>query len=159
MRIRCTKKADGRHVLTVLRDDGTVSRGRAVPGPGVPHDVVHAVVEAVLGLKRGVYGMVNTGLDLADLLEPARKPELYQEPELMLSEGVTCAVQMFPLECPGASPDAASIDAWLASSPHLGAAVHAGIRTATERGVWAKLAAQQAAWAALPLDATLELEV
>jgi hypothetical protein len=60
VKVRFTKKADGRHRLTVVRDDGSASQGQMVPGLGadaIPHDLLHALVEKTLGLRRGVYGM------------------------------------------------------------------------------------------------------
>jgi hypothetical protein len=60
MLVRFTKKADGRHRLTIVRDDGSVSQGRVIPGLGpdaIPHDLLHALVERTLGFSRGVYGM------------------------------------------------------------------------------------------------------
>ena len=96
MQVRFTKRADGRHRLTVVRDDGTASRGQVIPGLGkaaIPHDLLHAVVEKTLGLRRGVYGMVNAGLDIAELLDPAQKPALKAEAELMVSEIVTSLLQ------------------------------------------------------------------
>ena len=96
MRIRFTKKADGRHRLTVVRDDGTVSQGQMVPGLGrdaIPHDLLHALVERALTLRRGVYGLVNTGLGIAELLDPSYKPSTKGEPELMVSEIATTLLQ------------------------------------------------------------------
>jgi len=94
--VRITKKPDGRHRLTVVRDDGTVSQGKMIPGFGadaIPHDLLHAVVEKELGFQRGVYGLVNTGLDIADLLAPERKTTLKAEAELMFSELITGVLQ------------------------------------------------------------------
>ena len=96
MLVRVTKKADGRHRLTVVHDDGTVSQGRVVPGLGpdaIPHDLLHALVERTLGFKRGVFGMIGTGLEIAELLDPARKETNKSEQELMLSEVITTILQ------------------------------------------------------------------
>jgi hypothetical protein len=96
MLVRITKKADGRHRLTVIRDDGTVSQGKVVPGLGpdaIPHDLLHALVERTLGFKRGVFGMIGTGLEIAELLDPARKEPNNSEHELMLSEVITTILQ------------------------------------------------------------------
>jgi hypothetical protein len=96
---RFTKKADGRHRLTVVRDDGSASQGQMVPGLGadaIPHDLLHALVEKALGFTRGVYGMVGTGLEigaLGALADPKRKAMNRDEPELMLSEIVTTLLQ------------------------------------------------------------------
>lgn len=96
MILRFTKRSDGHHQLTVVRDDGTFSRGRMVPGFGeaaIPHDLLHAVVEQVLRLRRGVFGLVNTGLDIQELLDPERKRTFYEESDLMRSEAVTALLQ------------------------------------------------------------------
>jgi hypothetical protein len=96
MRVRFTKKADGRHRLTIVRDDASVSRGQVIPGLGpnaIPHDLLHALVEKTLGLARGVYGMVNKGLGIAELLDPAQKRLNKGELELAHSEIVTNILQ------------------------------------------------------------------
>ncbi len=96
MVVRFTKKADGRHRLTIVRDDGSVCQGRVIRGLGpdaIPHDLLHALVESTLGLSRGVYGMVNTGLDIAELLDPARKRMNKSEVQLMHSELITTSLQ------------------------------------------------------------------
>jgi hypothetical protein len=96
MLVRFTKRAEGRHRLTIVRDDGSVSQGQVIPGLGpdaIPHDLLHALVEKILGFSRGVYGMVNTGLDIGQLLDPARKRMTTGEVELMHSEIVTTILQ------------------------------------------------------------------
>jgi hypothetical protein len=96
MFVRLTRRPDGRHRLTIVRDDGTASLGQVVPGFGpdaIPHDLLHAVVEKTLGLRRGVYGMVNTGLEITELLDPTRKSSNRSEAQLMHSEIVTSLLQ------------------------------------------------------------------
>lgn len=96
MRVRFTKKDDGRHRLTVVRVDGSVSQGQVIPGLGrnaIPHDLLHALVEKTLGLSRGVYGMVNSGLDIAELLDPVKRRVNKGEADLMHSEIVTSILQ------------------------------------------------------------------
>ncbi len=96
MLVRFTKRPDGRHRLTVVRDDGSASQARMVPGLGpdaIPHDLLHALVEQTLGLTRGIYGTVNTGIEIDRLLDPAQKPVNEGEPELMLSEIITTLLQ------------------------------------------------------------------
>ena len=96
MLARFTKKADGRHRLTIVRDDGSVSQGQMVPGLGpdaVPHDLLHALVERTLGLSRGVYGMVDSGLEIGELIDPARKHMTNGQTGLMLSEVITTLLQ------------------------------------------------------------------
>ena len=94
--VRITKRADRRHRLTVVRNDGSVSQGKVVPGLGpdaIPHDVLHALVEKKLGFERGVFGMIGTGLEIAELLDPAREETNKSERELMLSEVITTVLQ------------------------------------------------------------------
>ena len=96
MLVRFTKRTDGRHRLTVVRDDGSASQARMVPGLGpdaIPHDLLHALVEQTLGFTRGVYGTVNTGIEVDRLLDPAFKSMNAGQPELMLSEIVTTILQ------------------------------------------------------------------
>jgi len=102
MRVRFTRKPDGHHRLTVVRDDGTSSQGPLVPGLGaraIPHDMLHALVEKTLGLGRGVYGRVNEGAPLPELLDAEQRKAdraAYADPlraELMQSEIVTALLQ------------------------------------------------------------------
>ena len=96
MLVRFTRRSDSRHRLTVVRDDGSVSLGQVVPGFGpdaIPHDLLHAVVEKTLGLRRGVYGMVNTGLEIAQLVDRAGKISNRFETELLHSEIITGLLQ------------------------------------------------------------------
>jgi hypothetical protein len=96
MLVRFTKRADGRHRLTIVRDDGSACRGQLIRGLGpnaIPHDLLHVVVEKTLGFSRGVYGMVNTGLDIVELLDPAQKRMNKGEAELMYSEIITTVLQ------------------------------------------------------------------
>ena len=68
MQIRILKGA-GRHTLSCVRKDGTVTR--AVTGPGMPgHDLAHYVAETTLGLKGGFFDLVEEGRSLAELSDP-----------------------------------------------------------------------------------------
>jgi len=107
MLVRFTKRTDGRHRLTVVRDDGSASQARMVPGLGpdaIPHDLLHALVEQTLGFTRGVYGTVNTGIEVDRLLDPAFKSMNEGQAELMLSEIVTTILQA-ELAYVGVDPD------------------------------------------------------
>lgn len=97
MKIRFTKKENGKGQLTCVRDDGSVERAPFVPGMGVgeiPHDLVHYAVEVVLPLTRGLYGLIQEGKSTSDLLTKDWKERWKDDaPELLLSEDVAAYLQ------------------------------------------------------------------
>jgi hypothetical protein len=103
MEIRFTKKADGNHMLTVIRDDGSVTRDYLVPGmspageSAIPHDLVHVIVENELGLSRGVYGLINTGKSIQAMMAMGKRINNKNEPELLRSEYLTATFQQLHL--------------------------------------------------------------
>jgi hypothetical protein len=64
VRITFERMADRRPVETLVeRDDGVVFRMRgAGGGAGLPHDLVHALVESSLGVADGIWGCVADGV-------------------------------------------------------------------------------------------------
>jgi hypothetical protein len=64
VRITFERMADRRPVETLVeRDDGVVLRMRgAGGGAGLPHDLVHALVERELGMTDGIWGCVADGV-------------------------------------------------------------------------------------------------
>jgi hypothetical protein len=64
VRITFERMADRRPVETLVeRDDGVVFRMRgAGGGAGLPHDLVHALVERELGMTDGIWGCVADGV-------------------------------------------------------------------------------------------------
>lgn len=96
MEIKFTKKSDGKHMLTVVRTNGSVARGHVVPGFGedaLPHDLIHALVEKQLGLKRGVYGLIDSDVSIDELMDYGKRKVNINEPELTFSEAATAQVQ------------------------------------------------------------------
>jgi hypothetical protein len=96
MEIKFTKKPDGKHLLTVVRTNGSVARGHVVPGFGVdalPHDMIHVLVEKHLSLKRGVYGLINSGVSIDELMDYGKRKVNVNEPELTFSEAATAQIQ------------------------------------------------------------------
>lgn len=60
MRIEVTKgRSDD--AIRIIRDDGLVAETRFPKKGPFPHDLVHAVVEDVLGLKAAFWGMIANG--------------------------------------------------------------------------------------------------
>jgi hypothetical protein len=64
IRIRFTRKADGRTVLTCVRRDASVT-GMVEDRFFVEHDLVHYAVETILGYRQGFYGLLASGWDIA----------------------------------------------------------------------------------------------
>ena len=76
--IQLTKRADGDVVLRCIRADGSATwqrhRGRRA-GFFPLHDLTHYAVETDLGFRRGFYGLIAEGWDIADTGErPTRGP-------------------------------------------------------------------------------------
>ena len=64
LRATFVRSADQRDRIYVTRSDGTeVSWSFPTYGEGLPHDLVHLVVEACCGLRSGFWGRVDAGAD------------------------------------------------------------------------------------------------
>ena len=69
MIIEFTKRKDGNTVLRCVRDDGSVTwqRNESQRALFFPvHDLMHYAVETELGFRRGFYGLIAEGWDIAD---------------------------------------------------------------------------------------------
>ena len=58
--------------ITICRADGTTASARFPKKGPVPHDAVHLIVEEVLGLAHGFWGMIAAGHDPEDIQEIAK---------------------------------------------------------------------------------------
>jgi len=76
-------------------------------GDGLPHDLVHLVVEAAFGLSRGLWGLVDAGADMARINAEANRkggPNKYSalgpdQRDILLSEALAAAMSgMFESE-------------------------------------------------------------
>ncbi|MDB4952962.1 MAG: hypothetical protein JWO36_531 [Myxococcales bacterium] len=67
MKVRFRKSPPGKpHVMSCRRADGTETYG-PIPGhPGIPHDLIHLVVEDLLGLRRAFFGTVASGVPIPE---------------------------------------------------------------------------------------------
>lgn len=66
MRVSFVRTRGARDRIYATRDDGTeVSWSFPTYGDALPHDMVHLVVESILGLRQGFWGRVAAGLDPA----------------------------------------------------------------------------------------------
>jgi hypothetical protein len=69
VKVRFRKSPAGPHVLSCVRADGSETYG-PIPGqPGIPHDLVHFVVEQTLGLDRAFFGTIAAGVGIPDAAE------------------------------------------------------------------------------------------
>ncbi len=83
--IRIKKGADGRTSLSCTRADGTTTwqRQEGAQASFFPrHDLTHYAVETVLGHRRGFYGLVVAGWDLADFGTPWPRGKLPKDSNL-----------------------------------------------------------------------------
>jgi hypothetical protein len=68
------RSAGERDRIDVTRSDGSqVSWPFPTYGDGLPHDLVHLVVESAFGLKRGFWGRVDEGADPKRISEEANR--------------------------------------------------------------------------------------
>jgi hypothetical protein len=74
MRARFVRTEGQRDRVYVTRTDGTETSW-AFPsyGDALPHDLVHLVVEAAFGVRRGFWGRVDEGLDVARINAQANR--------------------------------------------------------------------------------------
>ena len=86
--------------IYVHRSDGSeVSWVFPSYGDGLPHDLVHLVVESAFGLKSGFWGRVNAGVDPARVNDEANRaggPDKYRgfgedRREILVAEGLAAA--------------------------------------------------------------------
>jgi hypothetical protein len=76
MRIELVRAGD-RYFTEVERDDGAVVRLRGPGAHGLPHDLVHYVVESELDVDRGFWGKVARGANVGKVeyvRAPCRRP-------------------------------------------------------------------------------------
>lgn len=71
--IRLKRAADGSAALTCVRADGSVTWQRQPGSLGLvfpAHDLTHYAVETALGYRRGFYGLIAEGWEIADFGSP-----------------------------------------------------------------------------------------
>jgi hypothetical protein len=69
LKIQFTKRADGGAVLKCIRSDGSTTWQRLDDKHAAffpLHDLTHYAVETELGFRRGFYGLIGEGWDIAD---------------------------------------------------------------------------------------------
>ncbi|MFT3765879.1 MAG: hypothetical protein QM820_10225 [Minicystis sp.] len=100
MEISFVRVRGQRDRIYVRRSDGSeVSWVFPTYGDGLPHDLVHLVVEAAFGLRRGFWGRVDAGVDPARVNDEANRrggPDKYRgfgddQREILLAEALAAA--------------------------------------------------------------------
>lgn len=129
-------------------------------GTGLPHDLVHLVVESAFGLRRGFWGLVDAGADAARINEEANKKggaDKYRgfgedRRELLLAEALAGA----PWSDPDTADDAV-LEAIHRSAAIMDVPLPAGLDLARVTAARAPLLRLAARWRAFAGKGTLEL--
>ena len=102
LRVELSARADGSVVLRCTRPDGTVTWQTQQP-PNARffpfHDLTHFAVETTLGLRRGFFGLIADGWDIADTGGKGARGPIPREAVL-----VEHLVGLFDRERDGATP-------------------------------------------------------
>ena len=111
MRITFVRTVGARDRIYVVRDDASETSWEFPSyGDGLPHDLVHLIVERRFGVTGGVWGRVSAGADLARINAAANMAggkDKYRElgDEVVLAE----ALANVPWTSPELAPDAAAL--------------------------------------------------
>jgi len=86
IRIESTRRADGSVVLRCTRDDGSSTWEKHEARQALFfafHDLTHFAVETILGIRRGFYGLIADGWDIADTSGKGKRGALPAEAVLV----------------------------------------------------------------------------
>jgi hypothetical protein len=140
------KEAEGKHRAVIVRTDGTTAQFAIYDyGSDLPHDLAHFVVEEVLGLAHGFYGLLARGANLRALQTVgARDPRSITKSDALVAEYAGELTQAETLVNALSGPQ---------RDPDGPAAVSQGDRAT----ITARLEALNAAWQALAPGERLQL--
>ncbi len=146
--------------IYVERSDGSeASWSFPTYGDGLPHDLVHLVVEAAFGLRRGLWGLVDSGIDMARVNAEANRKggadkygALGDRTDILLSEALAAAVSAPYLET-----NEERLELLREGCEKLGLAVPAGSTAEKFSEMRALLAALSAEWRTLKPKGSLRL--
>lgn len=88
MRILLTKISDKRHVLEVVRSDGSREKVEFVTREFLFHDLLHYAVESSLSAQRGFWGTIASGKTIVDLNDRTGESVRENAGTLYLVEGI-----------------------------------------------------------------------
>ena len=160
MRVTFVRTADARDRMYVARDDGTELAWEFPSyGEGLPHDLLHLVVESRFAITRGVWGRVAAGAARGRINAAANRrggkdkyADLGSEPEqLLVAEAVANAPWL-------RADDTEILAALHAALAPLGCAIPAAITPHTIAAVHAELATLRDRWRALGDRGSLALD-
>ena len=161
LRARFVRTAGERDKVYVRRSDGTeTSWAFASYGDGLPHDLVHLVVERDFGVREGFWGRVDRGVEPAKITEAANRmggkgkfagfgDDLR---ELLVAEALANASWFLP-----DVDDAARHAQLVAACADIGLSPPASLSVAALRETHGRLRELQARWKGLLPKGTLEL--
>jgi hypothetical protein len=92
MRIRFTKITDERHVLEVLRDDGSGESVACETRSYLLHDLLHYAVESEAEIAHGFWGLLAGGKTLTQMNDRTGKAMAAEAPGLLAIEQVVGAL-------------------------------------------------------------------
>ena len=75
MRIQLKKGSDGPSTLACVRTDGTTTWGKEHPFFPT-HDLTHCAVESVLGFNQAFFGLIASGWNIDDFVQPGASRRL-----------------------------------------------------------------------------------
>src|SRR5262245_38376687 len=163
LRARFVRTVGERDRVYVRRSDGSETSWEfASYGEGLPHDLVHLVVERDFGVREGFWGRVNRGVAPARITEEANRlggkdkfagfgPD---QRELLISEALAAAAAGYRPDL----DDAANHAQLVAAYASVGLAVPASLTVAALGETRRRLSALQVQWKGLVPRGTLELE-
>lgn len=181
MKVHFIRSGERRYSMRIGRADAPVLVMDPAPGfdPDLPHDMVHFVVEAVLGLKTGVFGQIAAGGDAGSFhveaggalsakeRQRAARKQVAKGAKLIKSQGregelSELAAFLFDIDWRSRSrPDNAAQRAALGEAERTRASLSADERAridAARPRVFADFDRLSKAWRALPVGGALVLE-
>jgi hypothetical protein len=163
LRARFVRTVGERDRVYVRRSDGSETSWEfASYGEGLPHDLVHLVVERDFGVREGFWGRVNRGISPARITEEANRggkdkfagfgPD---QRELLISEALAAAAGGYRPDLDDAAQHAQLVAAYAS----VGLPVPKGLTVAALGETRRRLSELQLRWQTLVPKGTLELEI
>ena len=163
LRARFVRTVGERDRVYVRRSDGSETSWEfASYGEGLPHDLVHLVVERDFGVRRGFWGRVNQGVSPARITEEANRvggKDKYagfgpDQRELLIAEALAAAAGGYRPDMDDAAHHAQLVAAYAS----IGLAVPPSLTVEALGATTRRLRELQVKWKALVPKGTLELE-
>ncbi|WP_448140437.1 hypothetical protein [Sphingopyxis fribergensis] len=181
MKVHFIRSGERRYGMRIERVDAPVLVMDPAPGfdPDVPHDMVHFVVEAALGLQNGVFGQIAAGGDAGSFhveaggalsakeRQRAARKQVQKGAKLIKAQGregelSELAAFLFDIAWRSSTrPDSAAQRAALGEAERTRTSLSADERAridAARQRVFADFDRLSAAWRALPVGEALVLE-